>query len=270
MGTAASPREFPYWLAAAAAIAAAVAVFIAANDLYAQVFTTVARGVSVTIWVTLAGFLLASGLGLGIALMALSGSALLRQAARFYVEIVRGVPILVLLFWIAFAGTPAFVAAWNWLTTPLRAAGLADPLLVRDVSLLWRAVIALTIGYSAFIAEVFRAGIQSVEPGQVEAAKALGLSRYQRFRLIVFPQAIRTMLPPLGNDFVAMVKDSSLVSVLGVADITQMGKIYASGSFRFFETYSIVAYIYLLLTVGLSLLLRALERRMRRGWQGQG
>ena len=114
------------------------------------------------------------------------------------------------------------------------------------------------------IAEVFRAGILAVDEGQVEAAEALGLNRWQRFRLIVFPQAIRTILPPLGNDFVAMVKDSSLVSVLGVADITQMGKVYAAGSFRFFETYSIVAYIYLILTIGLSLLLRRLEKRMRR------
>ena len=144
-------------------------------------------------------------------------------------------------------------------------AGLFGPLQVRDVSLLWRAIIALTIGYSAFISEVFRAGIQAVDPGQIEAAKALGLSRYRRFRHIVMPQAIRTILPPLGNDFVAMVKDSSLVSVLGVADITQMGKIYAAGSFRFFETYSIVAYIYLILTVGLSLALRALENRLRKG-----
>jgi polar amino acid transport system permease protein len=111
---------------------------------------------------------------------------------------------------------------------------------------------------------VFRAGIQSVDTGQVEAAQALGLTRIQRFRLIVLPQAIRTILPPLGNDFIAMVKDSSLVSVLGVADITQMAKIYASGSFRFFETYSIVAYIYLILTVGLSMALRGLEQRMRR------
>ncbi len=130
---------------------------------------------------------------------------------------------------------------------------------------MWRAIIALTIGYSAFIAEVFRAGILSVDKGQVEAAKALGLSRYQRFRLVVFPQAVRVILPPLGNDFVAMVKDSSLVSVLGVADITQMGKVYASGSFRFFETYSIVAYVYLILTIGLSLGLRRLEQRLRKG-----
>jgi len=264
-----SPRpDFPYWLVAAAAFAVAGGLAIAQSDLYGQIFATVGRGVWITVWVTVLGFLLASALGLGIALMALSGSRVLRQVARFYVEIIRGVPILVLLFWIAFAGTPAFVAGWNWLAAPLHAAGWFEPLLVRDVSLLARAVIALTIGYSAFIAEVFRAGIQSVDPGQVEAAKALGLSGIQRFRLIVFPQAVRTILPPLGNDFVAMVKDSSLVSVLGVADITQMGKIYAAGSFRFFETYTIVAYIYLLLTVGLSLMLRALERRMRRVQQG--
>jgi len=79
----------------------------------------------------------------------------------------------------------------------------------------------------------------------------------------VFPQAIRVIFPPLSNDFVAMVKDSSLVSVLGVADISQAGKIYASGSFRFFETYSIVAYIYLILTIGLSIALRQVEKRMR-------
>ena len=263
MGPASKP-DFPWWLAAAVAIAAAAALAIAASDLYRQVFSTVVAGIGVTIFVTVVGFALASALGLAVALMALSGSRVLREIARFYVEIIRGVPILVLLFWIAFVGAPALVAGWNAVTAPLQQAGLLEPLIVRDLSLLWRAVIALTIGYSAFIAEVFRAGIQSVEPGQVEAAKALGLSRVQRFRLIVFPQAIRTILPPLGNDFVAMDKDSSLVSVLGVADITQIGKVYAAGSFRFFETYSIVAYIYLLLTVGLSLSLRALERRLRR------
>ncbi|RJT39673.1 amino acid ABC transporter permease [Mesorhizobium waimense] len=259
----ATKSEFPWWLAVAAALALAAAIFIATSGLYAQVFATVAKGIGITVFVTVVAFALASAIGLGIALMGLSKSRLLQQVARFYVEIIRGVPILVLLFWIAFAGAPAFVAAWNTLTAPLQNAGLLGELLVRDVSLLWRAIMALTIGYSAFIAEVFRAGIQSVEKGQIEAAKALGLTRVQRFRLIVFPQAIRTILPPLGNDFVAMVKDSSLVSVLGVADITQMGKVYAAGSFRFFETYSIVAYIYLILTVGLSLALRALEKRLR-------
>lgn len=265
MAARAAEGGFPWWLVVAAALAAGVAVMVAANDLYSEIFAIVAKGVGITLFVTAAGFALASALGLGIALMALSRSRILSQTARFYTEIIRGVPIIVLLFWIAFAGVPAFVSAWNYVAAPLQQGGLVGELQVRDVSLLWRAIVALTIGYSAFIAEVFRAGIQSVELGQIEAAKALGLSRWQRFRLIVMPQAIRTILPPLGNDFVAMVKDSSLVSVLGVADVTQMGKIYAAGTFRFFETYSIVAYIYLILTVGLSLALRALERRMRKG-----
>jgi polar amino acid transport system permease protein len=257
-------KDFPYWLAAIVLVGLAAAIAIASSTLYSQIFLTVAQGIWITIYVTIVGFTLASMLGLGLALMALSDSIWLRQIARFYTEICRGIPFLVLLFWIAFAGVPAFVALWNAVTTPLREAGLLEELLVRDVSLLWRAVIALTLGYGAFIAEVFRAGIQSVDMGQIEAAKALGLSHWQRFRLVVFPQAMRVILPPLGNDFVTMVKDSSFVSVLGVADITQMGKIYSAGSFRFFETYSIVAYIYLLLTISLSLALRGLERRLRR------
>ena len=256
--------DYPWWLVALAVIALALAGVIVANDLYAQVFGVVLKGLWVTIFVTLVAFLLATTLGLGVALMALSESKALRQIARFYTEVIRGVPILVLLFYIAFVGAPALVAVINFIVSPLVSAGYIEPMLVRDLSLMWRAIIALMIGYSAFIGEVFRAGIQSVDKGQVEAAKALGLSRFQRFRLVVFPQAIRVILPPLGNDFVAMVKDSSLVSVLGVADITQMGKVYASGSFRFFETYSIVAYVYLILTIGLSLALRGVERRMRR------
>jgi polar amino acid transport system permease protein len=258
----------PWWLAALVLIGLALAAVIAFNDLYAQVFTVVGKGVFVTIFVTLVAFFLATLLGLCIALLGLSNSLVLRQVARFYVEVIRGIPILVLLFYIAFVGAPAFVALYNLAISPLVSLGWLEPMVVRDLSLMWRAIIALMIGYSAFIGEVFRAGIQSVDRGQVEAAKALGLSRFQRFRLVVFPQAIRVILPPLGNDFVAMVKDSSLVSVLGVADITQMGKVYASGSFRFFETYSIVTYVYLVLTIGLSLVLRRLEMRMREHGSG--
>ena len=259
--------DYPWWLVALLVIAMALAAVIVSNDIFSEVFTVVFKGLGVTVFVTLMGFVLATTLGLGIALMALSDHTALRQIARFYTEVIRGVPILVLLFYIAFVGAPALVVAANFVCAPLISAGWMDPVVVRDISLMWRAIIALMIGYSAFIAEVFRAGILSVDKGQVEAAKALGLTRYQRFRLVIFPQAVRVILPPLGNDFVAMVKDSSLVSVLGVADITQMGKVYASGSFRFFETYSIVAYVYLVLTIGLSLALRTLERRLRRAEQ---
>lgn len=258
----------PWWLVALVVIGLIIAVVIALNDLYSQVFTVIAQGLLTTVFVTLVGFVLATALGLGIALLGMSDHVALRQTARFYIEVIRGVPILVLLFYIAFVGAPAIVWLYNLVISPLTAMGLSEPMLVRDFSLMWRAIIALMIGYSAFIAEIFRAGIQSVDKGQIEAAKSLGLNRYQRFRLVVLPQAVRVIFPPLSNDFVAMVKDSSLVSVLGVADITQMGKVYASGSFRFFETYSIVAYVYLILTIGLSLMLRALEKRMRKRGRG--
>lgn len=258
--------DFPWWLAALGVIFVIVAIIIISNDLYSQVIRVVGKGLGITIFVTLFGFAFASAIGLVLAVMSLSGSVIMRQVARFYIEVIRGIPILVLLFYIAFVGAPAIVWLWNSITSPLVEAGWINAMTIRDLPLFWRAVIALTIGYSAFIAEVFRAGIQSVDVGQIEAAKAMGLGRFHRFRLIIMPQAIRTIMPPLGNDFVAMVKDSSLVSVLGVADITQMGKVYAAGSFRFFETYSIVAYIYLLITVSLSIGLRALEKKMRAKW----
>ncbi len=260
-------KDFPWWLLALGLLFVFVGYVVVTNDLYSQITRVVGKGVWITVWVTIGGFSFASIIGLCLAVMSLSKSLVLRQLARLYIEVIRGIPILVLLFYIAFVIAPGVVWAWNYVSAPLVEAGLISPMKIRDFSLLMRAMLALTIGYSAFIAEVFRAGIQSVDEGQIEAAKAMGLGRWHRFKLIVMPQAIRTILPPLGNDFVAMVKDSSLVSVLGVADITQMGKVYAAGSFRFFETYSIVAYIYLLITVTLSIALRSLERRMRSKWQ---
>ena len=252
--------DFPWWLIVAIIIGLYLGWRVYIDETYSQVIAIVSKGVSITIFVTCTSFALACILGLVLALGVLSRSVILRQCARFYIEIMRGIPILVLLFYIAFVGAPALVAGYNALAEPL---GL-EPARTRDLSLMWRAILALTLGYAAFIAEVFRAGIQSVDEGQIEAAEALGLNRWHRFRLIILPQALRTILPPLGNDFIALIKDSSLVSVLGVADITQLGKVYAAGSFRFFETYNIVAYIYLLMTVSLSLALRALERRLRR------
>jgi ABC-type amino acid transport system permease subunit len=102
-----------------------------------------------------------------------------------------------------------------------------------------------------------------VDKGQIEAAQALGLNGWQRFRHISFPQAFRMILPPLGNDFVAMVKDSSLVAVLGVTDVAQLAKVTAAGNFRYFETYNIAALIYLTMTITLSLILRRIEHRLR-------
>ena len=251
--------EFPWWLLVAGMLGAVFAWNILADETYRQILGTLSKGIGVTVFVTLVSFAMASALGLLLAICVLSRWVVPRQLARFWIEIIRGVPMLVLLFYIAFVGAPALVAGWNAVAEPLG----FDPIRMRDVPLIWRAILALTIGYSAFIAEVFRAGIQSVDEGQIEAAEALGLRPWARFRLIVLPQALRTILPPLGNDFIALIKDSALVSVLGVADITQLGKIYAAGSFRFFETYNVVAFLYLVMTVGLSLILRRFERRLR-------
>jgi len=257
-------RRLPYWLLAIVLLGVLIGWAIVADSDYAQIWRTLSRGVGTTLFVTFMAFAAATLLGLGIAMARTSTNRILVEVATFYVEIVRGIPILVLLFYIAFVGAPWLVDVYNLAVSPLIEAGLMPRLTVRAFDLTWRAILALTIGYSAFIAEIFRAGIEAVDKGQREAAASLGLSRWQTFRHIVAPQAVRTVLPPLGNDFVAMIKDSALVSALGVQDITQLGKVYSASSFRFFETYNVVAFLYLVMTISLSLLVRGLEYRMAR------
>jgi len=256
-------REIPYWLIVAALLAVLFLWLIVADSDYRIIFSALRRGVVVTLWVTIVAFVLAAALGLLVALGRLSRLRAVREIATFYVEVVRGVPVLVLLFYIAFVGAPQLVAAWNWaLAWPIDA-GILPAFTVRNFDLTWRAIMALTVSYSAYLAEIFRAGIEAVPSGHVEAALSLGLTRRQTFRLIVLPQAVRIVLPPLGNDFVAMIKDSALVSALGVQDITQLGKVYSASTFLFFETYNVVAFLYLVMTLSLSLLVRALERRLK-------
>ena len=256
--------DFPFWLLAIALLGVLALWAIVSNQGYAQIFTALSDGIVTTLWVTLVAFALAIMLGLVIALMRTSGRALLVQVATFYTELVRGIPILVFLFYIAFVGAPATIVAANWLTQPLQHLGWMPMLTVRNFDLTWRAIIALTICYSSFLSEVFRAGIEAVGNDQIEAARAFGLSRSQVTRRIVAPQAFRIVLPPLGNDFVSMIKDSALVSSLGVQDITQLGKVYSAATFKFFETYNVVAFLYLTMTISLSLLVRWLEHRLRR------
>jgi polar amino acid transport system permease protein len=254
-------QDRPYWLFALMGLGLWLFYEVWANQIYADVLATLTKGIAVTAFVTIIAYGSACLIGLGLAVAGLSRHIILRQSARFYIEVVRGIPIMVLLLYIAFAAAPALVLAVNWVGGWF---GL-EAWKTRDFPLIARAIIALTIAYSAFLAEIFRAGLLSVDRGQIEAAQALGLNGWQRFRHIVFPQAFRTILPPLGNDFVAMVKDSSLVSVLGVADITQLGKVLAAGNFRYFETYNVVALVYLTITITLSLALRRLEERLRNG-----
>lgn len=249
-------EDFPWWLVILVFTSLWLFWEVLSRDYYTAVLQTLAKGIGVTVAVAVVAYLGACLIGLGLAVMSLSRHLILRQIARLYIEVMRGVPIIVLLLYVAFALAPALVAGVN----ALAGEEVWRP---RDFPLIARAVIALMLAYSAFLAEIFRAGLQAVPVGQIEAAQALGLSGWQRFRHITLPQAFRLILPPLGNDFVAMVKDSSLVSVLGVADITQLAKVTAAGNFRYFETYNVAALLYLMMTIGLSLLLRRVEARMR-------
>ena len=163
--------------------------------------------------------------------------------------------MLVLIFFIALVGVPAVIEL---------AEKLGLSLDIKDISMSARAIIALAVTYGAFLAEIFRAGIQSIGRGQMEAARSLGMSYAQAMRYVILPQAVRNVLPALGNDFVAMVKDSSLVSVLAVRDITQMARLHAGGTFRFRESYITLSVMYLTITVALSLLVQVMERRLRK------
>jgi polar amino acid transport system permease protein len=265
--------RFPYWLIAALVLGIAFLWIMLTRPDYRVILEATLKGVRTTLYVTVVAYALALIAGLVIALMRVSASRTAREVSSFYVEIVRAVPMLVILYYIAFVGAPALATGLSGLGTKLQELGvpaaLAGPLAgvqTRSLSFTTRAIMALTIGYSAFIAEILRAGIESIPRGQMEAARSLGMSYAQAMRHIILPQATRNVLPPLGNDFIAMLKDSSLVSVLGVQDITQIGKVYAASTFRFFETYNVVAFLYLVLVVGLALFVRWLEMRMpRRG-----
>jgi polar amino acid transport system permease protein len=255
--------RLPVWLLAALLLGVYFLWIVASDADYRIIFRATTQGIGTTIYVSLIAYVAATLLGLLLGLVRTTGGRLLWEVTSFYVEIVRGIPMLVILYYIAFVGAPALVAALNWLGRPLIEAGAMQELNVRQLNFTIRAILALAIGYSAFISEIFRAGIQSVERGQTEAALALGMSNAQAMRRIILPQAVRNVLPPLGNEFVAMLKDSALVSVLGVQDITQLGKVYSASTFKFFQTYNTVAFLYLVMTIGLSLAVGVLERRLR-------
>lgn len=261
--------RIPLWLLAASLIGV-IFLWVIFNDAdYRIIFKAVSKGLTITIYVSVIAYASALLLGLIVGLMRISHRRALQEISSFYVEIIRGLPMLVILYYIAFVGAPFLVQTINWIGQMLIETGvlaglgnLMVDLSVRDLNFTVRAILALTIGYSAFVSEIFRAGIQSISRGQMEAARSLGMTHWQAMRYVILPQAVRNVLPPLGNEFIAIVKDSSLVSVLGVQDITQLGKVYSASTFRFFETYNVVGFLYLIMTIGLALLVRITEKRM--------
>lgn len=261
--------RFPWWAVALALIMLGAYLIIFTTPSFREAVAFIIAGLQLTITVALISYSIALVLGLLAGLGRISRNVVLNNLATLYVEIIRGIPMLVLIFFIAFVGVPAVMDVLSALGRFLVAQGLdflGAPLTRlnnQSISTTVRAVIALAITYGAFLAEIFRAGIQSIGRGQMEAARSLGMSYSQAMRYVILPQAIRNVLPALGNDFVAMVKDTSLVSVLAVRDITQIARLYAGRTFRFPEAYTTLAVLYLTLTIVLSMFVRLLERRMK-------
>lgn len=261
--------KFPWWFLIIVLAGIFLVYSFYNNQTYAEVFAFLKEGIVTTIKVTLIAYAFAVTIGLLTGLARVSKNPIIYNIATLYVQVMRGVPILVTILYTAFVVTPWAVVAINDLGGWLAEAGVlpaANPLAglqIRTVDFVVRGIIALAISYGAFSAEIFRAGIESIGRGQMEAARSLGMSYFQAMRYIILPQAVRRVLPPLGNDFIAMLKESSLVSALGVRDITQLGKLYASSSFRYLETYTAVAFLYLTMTVVLSLAVKAMERRLK-------
>jgi polar amino acid transport system permease protein len=275
---------FPYWLLGLVLLGVYVVVLIRSQEDYQRIYDELSEGIGTTLTIAIGAYLLALLIGLVVGVIRSTPprtpdrkvglrryiGTILRtivyNIATFYVELMRGLPTLVFLLVMGFILVPMLR---EWINESVIST-------VRDMTnnpeipdLTWRgrdigtAILGLALIYGAFLSEVFRAGIQSVEKGQWEAARSLGMSPFQVLRLIVIPQAVRRVLPPLGNDFISMIKDTSLVTILGTNDITQLSRRWAGSTFQYLETFLILCFIYLVMTVIGSLLVQLMERYLR-------
>lgn len=202
------------------------------------------KGTVVTLELAFFTVLLGVVIGLVLALMRLSKNPFLKGIAVSYIEFIRGTPLLVQLY-IIFYGLPALL-------------GLDFPDMVAGVA-------ALSINSGAYVAEIIRAGIQAVDRGQMEAARSLGMPYGMSMRYIIIPQAFKNILPALGNEFIVVIKESAIVSVIGIYDLMFNADTVKSLTFQPFEPLIVVAFIYFIITFTLSKLLGIAERRMSQG-----
>jgi len=247
-------ERFPWWGVLVAAVIGAMGLKIALDADYDLAWKNIYPGVWTTIKATFYAFGIAFVLGLVSGIGQVSRNVVARNVARAYVELVRGIPILPLIFTLALVVIPDVSAKLGF---------------ANSVPNFWRAIIALALIYGAYMAEIFRGGIQSISPGQREAGRSLGLTYPQTMRYVVLPQAARAIIPPMGNDFIAILKDTSLLSVLGVLELTRNTRQYSAQTFRFREGYFTLTFIYLVLVVALSLSLTQLEKYMSRDREGE-
>jgi polar amino acid transport system permease protein len=261
--------RLPWWVLVVLLVFVGGVYAILNNRHWEAAFDFAKTGIRITIILSLSSFSIALVIGLLAGLGQLSKNIVSRNLSQFYVQVIRGIPIIVQLYFVAFVIMPVVVDALNnfggTLQTiePLTNFGISlSNLELRDIDMMYRAIGGLAIAYGAFEAEVFRAGIESIERGQMEAARSLGMSHFQAMRHIILPQAIRVVLPPLGNDFISMLKDSSLAMVLAVRELTQVSQLHRARTFRSWESMGTAALLYLSLTLSLSFLVKSMERRM--------
>ncbi|ARK32417.1 amino acid ABC transporter permease [Halalkalibacter krulwichiae] len=199
------------------------------------------KGLWWTIVITVISLLIALVIGLVLGLFSISRNKLLRAIAMIYVDIIRGTPILVQILFIYF-GLPAGTGI--------------------TMSALTAGIIAISINAGAYLVEIFRAGINSIDKGQMEAGRTLGFSYAETMRLIILPQAVRRMIPAFVNQFIVSIKDTSLLSVIGIAELTMSGQSIYAMNFRAFEILALVGILYFVLIYALTLFSRWLERRL--------
>ena len=259
--------RLPWWAFVMLGLFAYVGYLIVADEGTRSIYQFVSgidlpfvfRGIFITLAVTLGSFGVGLILGAITGMMRSSNNVILYNIASLYVELLRGIPLLVVLLYVVFVITP--VAA-SGLQTLLQLVFPEVEVTTRSVPLVVRAMLGIGILYGAFMAEIFRSGIQSIDKGQLEAARGLGLNYRSMMMFIIIPQAARRITPPLGNEFIAILKDSSLVAILGIQDITQLARLRYSATFEYFETLTALALIYLFLVLVLSRFVNWFERRV--------
>ncbi len=230
-------------------------------------------GITVTVEITIISFILATVIGLFIALARVSRNVLIYNTATLYVELFRGLPLLVIILIFSFVVTPAFIqfaAGIPALDDILQRVAGIDPnvidtttISIRNIPDTTRILFAFALTYGAFMSEVFRAGIESIGKGQTEAARSLGMSYVQAMRYVIMPQAIRNVLPAMANNFVMLLKDTSLASVVAVPEISYLTRQYSSNRFRYPEGLLCLSLIYANLTIIMSLGVTYLESRLQ-------
>ncbi len=211
-------------------------------DLIADNLPLLLKGAAVTLEITALSVGIGLLIGMIVGVARLSNYRLIRSLAAVYVDFIRGTPLLVQIFLVYFA-------------LPKLLGMRIDPFVA--------AVAACSINSGAYVAEIFRSGIQSIDKGQFEAAQALGLNWFQSMKFVIMPQAFKRIIPPLGNEFIAMLKDSSLVSVIGFEELTRTGQMIISRTYAVFEVWMVVAILYLIMTLCISRLVALLEKKFR-------